>query len=259
MAPMRSTRAPPLVPSFLILLRHSLTVITDVPEWERSRTQRKTCSPGLSTSSEILERCMDFRSLACTSSTTYLGVSLHSTQAEVCSAVCDITKHGVRFTLINHYSCCDSRCRAGPDKTVRPDTDAEVFSFKLDVVSYNVEIPSLSSFGFSSLPSPTWNNGDTVRIFHHLITEVLGYPRYMVFGSGLMSVRQLAIRPPLLTLIFLNCRALGPLVTCILATRRALRPLTLLSSPSNLPLSHIKIRLLAKRVSLLYASLKRIL
>ncbi|KAJ7734425.1 Alpha/Beta hydrolase protein [Mycena metata] len=50
-------------------------------------------------------------------------------------------------------------------------------------VSYNVVVPSLPGFLFSSAPPVTWTTDDTARIFNTLMTEVLGYPKYAVHGT----------------------------------------------------------------------------
>ncbi|KAJ7124411.1 Alpha/Beta hydrolase protein [Mycena epipterygia] len=50
-------------------------------------------------------------------------------------------------------------------------------------VSYNVIVPSLPGFVFSSAPPVNWTVDDTARIFNTLMTEVLGYPTYTVHGT----------------------------------------------------------------------------
>ncbi|KAJ7883255.1 Alpha/Beta hydrolase protein [Mycena leptocephala] len=50
-------------------------------------------------------------------------------------------------------------------------------------VSYNVVVPSLPGFVFSSAPPVNWTVDDTARIFNTLMTEVLGYPTYVVHGT----------------------------------------------------------------------------
>lgn len=55
-------------------------------------------------------------------------------------------------------------------------------------VSYNVVIPSLPGFGFSSLPSTLWTTDDTARLFNTLMVDVLGYSRYTAYGSDFVSV-----------------------------------------------------------------------
>lgn len=52
-----------------------------------------------------------------------------------------------------------------------------------DNISFNVVIPSLPGFTFSSAPPVNWTIKDTARIFNMLMTEVLGYKQYLVFGS----------------------------------------------------------------------------
>ncbi|KZT51692.1 alpha/beta-hydrolase, partial [Calocera cornea HHB12733] len=48
--------------------------------------------------------------------------------------------------------------------------------------SFNVVIPSLPGYGFSTLPRKSWSIEDTARVYNKLMTEVLGYQTY--FGQG---------------------------------------------------------------------------
>ncbi|KAH8881857.1 alpha/beta-hydrolase [Thozetella sp. PMI_491] len=48
---------------------------------------------------------------------------------------------------------------------------------------FDVIIPSLPGFTFSSNPPANWTAHDTARVFHTLMTEVLGYPKYAVHGT----------------------------------------------------------------------------
>ncbi|KAJ7239609.1 Alpha/Beta hydrolase protein [Mycena haematopus] len=50
-------------------------------------------------------------------------------------------------------------------------------------VSYNVVVPSLPGFVFSSAPPLNWTVDDTARIFNTLMTEVLGYSTYTIHGT----------------------------------------------------------------------------
>ncbi|KAJ6508059.1 Alpha/Beta hydrolase protein [Mycena vulgaris] len=50
-------------------------------------------------------------------------------------------------------------------------------------VSYNVVVPSLPGFAFSSAPPANWTVDDTARIYNTLMTEVLGYASYAVHGT----------------------------------------------------------------------------
>ncbi|KAJ6594447.1 Alpha/Beta hydrolase protein [Mycena capillaripes] len=50
-------------------------------------------------------------------------------------------------------------------------------------VSYNVVVPSLPGFVFSSAPPANWTVDDTARIFNTLMTEVLGYSTYTIHGT----------------------------------------------------------------------------
>lgn len=55
-------------------------------------------------------------------------------------------------------------------------------------IAFDVIIPSLPGFGFSSLPSAQWTPDDTARVFNTLMVEVLGYKHYTVFGSDWVSL-----------------------------------------------------------------------
>ncbi|KAJ7618533.1 Alpha/Beta hydrolase protein [Roridomyces roridus] len=50
-------------------------------------------------------------------------------------------------------------------------------------VSFNVVIPSLPGFVFSSPPPQNWTVDDTARVFNTLMSEVLGYSTYAVHGT----------------------------------------------------------------------------
>ncbi|KAJ6024640.1 alpha/beta-hydrolase [Penicillium herquei] len=50
-------------------------------------------------------------------------------------------------------------------------------------VSFDVIVPSLPGFAFSSTPSIEWTIQDTSRVFDTLMTEVLHYERYAIFGT----------------------------------------------------------------------------
>ncbi|KAF8188763.1 Alpha/Beta hydrolase protein [Mycena galopus ATCC 62051] len=55
-------------------------------------------------------------------------------------------------------------------------------------ISYNVVVPSLPGFIFSSAPPVNWTTDDTARIFNTLMTEVLGYSTYTLHGTDWGSV-----------------------------------------------------------------------
>ncbi|KAF7352275.1 Epoxide hydrolase domain protein [Mycena venus] len=55
-------------------------------------------------------------------------------------------------------------------------------------VSYNVVVPSLPGFVFSSPPPANWTMDDTARIFNTLMTDVLGYSTYAIHGTDWGSV-----------------------------------------------------------------------
>ncbi|KAJ7933783.1 Alpha/Beta hydrolase protein [Mycena leptocephala] len=50
-------------------------------------------------------------------------------------------------------------------------------------VAYNVVVPSLPGFVFSSPPPANWTVDDTARIYNTLMTDVLGYSTYAVHGT----------------------------------------------------------------------------
>ncbi|KAJ7151620.1 Alpha/Beta hydrolase protein [Mycena filopes] len=56
-------------------------------------------------------------------------------------------------------------------------------------ISYNVVVPSLPGFVFSSAPPQNWTNADTAQLFNTLMTDVLGYSKYALhatdWGAGI--------------------------------------------------------------------------
>ncbi|KAH8892959.1 alpha/beta-hydrolase [Thozetella sp. PMI_491] len=50
-------------------------------------------------------------------------------------------------------------------------------------VSFDVIIPSLPGFVFSSVPPQNWTVVDTARVFNTLMTKVLGYDTYSIHGT----------------------------------------------------------------------------
>lgn len=50
-------------------------------------------------------------------------------------------------------------------------------------VSFNIVIPSLPGFAFSSPPPVNWTIQDTARVFNTLMTDVLGYDTYAIHGT----------------------------------------------------------------------------
>jgi pimeloyl-ACP methyl ester carboxylesterase len=50
-------------------------------------------------------------------------------------------------------------------------------------VSFDVIIPSLPGFAFSSAPPANWTVSDTARIVNTLVVDVLGYDKYAVHGT----------------------------------------------------------------------------
>ncbi|KAJ7451854.1 Alpha/Beta hydrolase protein [Mycena galericulata] len=67
-------------------------------------------------------------------------------------------------------------------------------------ISYNVVVPSLPGFVFSSAPPANWTIDDTARIFNTLMTEVLGYPTYALHGTDWVHPSSLR-RPALMYLL----------------------------------------------------------
>lgn len=51
-------------------------------------------------------------------------------------------------------------------------------------VSFNVVIPSIPGFTFSSPPPENWTVGDTGRVYNTLMTKVLGYKTYAAHGTA---------------------------------------------------------------------------
>ncbi|KAE8165213.1 alpha/beta-hydrolase [Aspergillus tamarii] len=50
-------------------------------------------------------------------------------------------------------------------------------------VSFNIVIPSLPGFAFSSPPPVNWTIQDTARVFNTLMTDILGYDTYAIHGT----------------------------------------------------------------------------
>lgn len=65
---------------------------------------------------------------------------------------------------------------------VKPLTQAAKTSTGRDV-SFDIIIPSLPGYAFSQAPPANWTTADTARIFHALITDVLGYKTFAVHGT----------------------------------------------------------------------------
>lgn len=51
-------------------------------------------------------------------------------------------------------------------------------------VSFDIIIPSLPGFAFSSSPPQNWTLDDTARVYNTLMTKVLGYETYAVHGTA---------------------------------------------------------------------------
>ncbi|KAJ7054186.1 Alpha/Beta hydrolase protein [Mycena amicta] len=50
-------------------------------------------------------------------------------------------------------------------------------------LSFDVVVPSLPGFVFSSAPPQNWSTNDTARVFNTLMTKILGYKTFAVHGS----------------------------------------------------------------------------
>lgn len=51
---------------------------------------------------------------------------------------------------------------------------------------FNLVVPSIPGFGFSTLPKKGWiNNADTAELLHTLMKDILGYNRYVVTGGDM--------------------------------------------------------------------------
>lgn len=48
---------------------------------------------------------------------------------------------------------------------------------------FDIIIPSLPGFAFSSAPPASWTVPDTARVFNTLMTKVLGYSKYATYGT----------------------------------------------------------------------------
>jgi len=66
---------------------------------------------------------------------------------------------------------------------IKPLTAKSTTSSTGKPVSFNVIIPSLPGFAFSSPPPANWTNDDTARVFNTLMTSVLGYKTYATHGT----------------------------------------------------------------------------
>ncbi|KAJ7449091.1 Alpha/Beta hydrolase protein [Mycena galericulata] len=87
-----------------------------------------------------------------------------------------------------HRSRCNPRSFQEFVPVIKPLTESCTSSTGRKV-SYNVVVPSLPGFVFSSAPpNANWTVDDTARIFNTLMTEVLGYPTYALHGTDWGSV-----------------------------------------------------------------------
>lgn len=81
-----------------------------------------------------------------------------------------ILLHGWPGTFMEFGSVIDDLKKGATTATGKP-------------VSFNVIVPSLPGFAFSSVPPANWTAQDTGRVFNTLMTKVLGYERYAVHGT----------------------------------------------------------------------------
>jgi len=65
---------------------------------------------------------------------------------------------------------------------IKPLTQTAKTSTGRDV-SFDVIVPSLPGHAFSQAPPANWTTDDTARIFHTLMTDVLGYKTFSVHGT----------------------------------------------------------------------------
>jgi hypothetical protein len=54
--------------------------------------------------------------------------------------------------------------------------------------SFDVIVPSLPGFTFSSAPPANWTVDDTARIFNTLMVDVLGYKEYTTHGTDRVNL-----------------------------------------------------------------------
>lgn len=66
---------------------------------------------------------------------------------------------------------------------IKPLTTENATSSTGKPVSFDVVVPSLPGFAFSSGPPVNWTNDDTARVFNTLMTSVLGYKTYATHGT----------------------------------------------------------------------------
>lgn len=50
-------------------------------------------------------------------------------------------------------------------------------------MAFDVVVPSLPGFGFSSKAPANWTNADTARVYNTLMTDVLGYRTFATHGT----------------------------------------------------------------------------
>jgi pimeloyl-ACP methyl ester carboxylesterase len=81
-----------------------------------------------------------------------------------------LLNHGWPGTFLEFIPLIDSLISVGNTSTGRS-------------VSFDVVIPSLPGFAFSSAPPVNWTVDDTARVFNTLMTQVLGYNKYAVHGT----------------------------------------------------------------------------
>ena len=50
-------------------------------------------------------------------------------------------------------------------------------------IAFDIVVPSLPGYAFSSAPPANWTVDDTARVFNTLMTDVLGYSKYATHGA----------------------------------------------------------------------------
>jgi pimeloyl-ACP methyl ester carboxylesterase len=93
---------------------------------------------------------------------------------------------GMFFSLILAHLSLESLCPLGSfdefGPVIKPLTQQAQTSTGRNV-SFDVIVPSLPGFTFSSAPPANWTVDDTARIFNTLMVDVLGYKEYTTHGT----------------------------------------------------------------------------
>ncbi|KAK4034784.1 Alpha/Beta hydrolase protein [Parachaetomium inaequale] len=86
-----------------------------------------------------------------------------------------ILNHGWPGSFLEFLPVIDQLTKKAKTSTGRP-------------VAFDVVVPSLPGYAFSSAPPKNWTAAGTARIFHTLMTQGLGYERYATSSTDLGSV-----------------------------------------------------------------------